>query len=261
MTETITKRILGHSWQPYKQGWATQIEQRYSVLVSPTGSTFIVRIAVDYAHAPGGAVGVLILGQHTEREAMQAGIDWIDRHLSAGSPGADEVLKECYVTARTFIRTRLDALDYLFCTIGNGYDWLDGSIVLTTIENASDAQAWKSGVVENIKRQYLEALPELREQLKASFDQILQDQQEIPVGPVPDDGSPHAFYPLSDFSALLKIPPDIKPDWLALAHETAIALRDRSAEDTGQEDRARRNREAGARIAGALKARYPQLAP
>lgn len=256
---TETRRILGHTWLPYKTGWATQIEQRYSILVSPAGPSFVVRIAVDYAHAPGNAVGIMMPGRRTEREAMQAGIDWVDRHISAGSPDAEEVLKNCYIKWKTIFRTRLDVLDHLFCTIGNGYDWLDGSLVETTIEDQSDIEDWRTTASEGLLKNYLEALPELREQLQASFDEIRLEEKELPVGPMPDDGRPYHFYPVSEFSSLLMIPPDVMPDWLLLAYEVSVALRDRSAEKAGEEDRVARNRQAGTRIARELKDRYPQL--
>jgi hypothetical protein len=126
-------------------------------------------------------------------------------------------LFECYPT---LFQTRLNVLGHLFVTNGCGYVWEDGALV--------DVRGGR----------------ETRDARDA----------HLPTGPVPDDGTPENFYPMCECANLANIPDDVQPEWLALAYETAVALRDRSGGEWG-----RQNRQWGRRLIRDIVRRFPHV--
>lgn len=110
----------------------------------------------------------------------------------------EQVFADCYKYYPDLFRTRVDVIDHLFFVVGNGYRWVDGVLVEINPD----------------------PLARIEYQLDADDDG---------VRPLPDDGEPRCFYPVSrDYSAVYTVPDDVRPDWLALAYTAAIMLRDRS---------------------------------
>jgi hypothetical protein len=115
----------------------------------------------------------------------------------------EQVFADCYKYYPDLFRTRVNVIEHLFFVIGNGYRWVDGGLVETNPE----------------------PLARIEYQLDADDDG---------VRPLPDDGEPRCFYPVSrDYSAVCTVPDDVKPDWLVLAYAAAIMLRDRSGISNG----------------------------
>lgn len=110
--------------------------------------------------------------------------------------------------------TRKHCLNYLFCTIGNGYKWLKGELV-----DKDDTYSKRYALVEDIEhaepRDYeqYEKLLELEEMKK----KILGDAYVVTA-----DNAKFNFVwdkPSKNYSHLYNYPKNIKKDWKALLDE------------------------------------------
>lgn len=106
--------------------------------------------------------------------------------------------------------TRKHCLDHLFCTIGNGFKWVDGELV----DNDNKYEK-RYKLRKPIKKAEF-----LREehwyQMNKFYHDLykLNEKQKIPMK------YDFEWYPLSKkYSALFTYPKDIKPDWKALLEE------------------------------------------
>ena len=108
--------------------------------------------------------------------------------------------------------SRQKCLDHLFCTIGNGYDWVDGELV----ENSRDTKVLLS-----------------RWKLVKPIEHAEPTKNVVEIGRIQADGWKRRgievpkWYPLSkNYSYLYNHPDDIKPDWKALIEECKQMLID-----------------------------------
>ena len=235
------------------------------------------------------SIGVCLAPGKTRNEAMQRGLDWVAAYKAPASP--DELFPKLFRRWRTIYRTRADIIDHLFFVIGNGYSWMDGAIVPTSDEDENDGEGacgdglgrpvavHPPGSPEYMSDAYLR-LP--REEQRAIDDAYFYAREAaLPIGPLPDDGAPRSFYPVCQYSAILCIPDDVRPDWLAVAYEAAVMLRDRqiaiapekqkrglvdgkltvlsSAVDPYEQARYDENIAHGKRVVAELEAKYPHL--
>lgn len=113
--------------------------------------------------------------------------------------------------------TRKHALDHLFCTIGNGYDWVNGELV------EDDKFSKRYRMIEKVEKavfdseedwwRYHEVYQRIIEEKKkegATNQEILRLEAKYYF----------KWYPLSKkYSYLFNYPKDIKPDWKALLDE------------------------------------------
>ena len=105
--------------------------------------------------------------------------------------------------------TRQLCLDHLFCTIGNGYEWVNGELI------CNDYLSQRYEMKENVVR------------AKAWHEDLYERHQKVELRLVkenpdykPNSKFAHHWYPLSkEYSYLYNYPPDIKPDWLSLLNE------------------------------------------
>lgn len=136
----------------------------------------------------------------------------------------------------TFIRNRTFALDMLFCTIGTGLKWKDGQIVDSAEDNYLtskkqdiynlDAEIykkaytntfWKDGPVhDRLEISDIRTMRNYSYQLNCIAEYTLKNIQKAVTVSLP----PKSFYPLGLYSNLMKVPKNVRPDWLALALET-----------------------------------------
>ena len=105
--------------------------------------------------------------------------------------------------------TRQRCLDHLFCTIGNGYEWVNGELVCedflskryVMVEQIKRAKAWHEDLYESHRKVELELAkknPDYKPNLEFN----------------------HNCYALSIvYSFLYNYPHNIKPDWLLLLNE------------------------------------------
>lgn len=107
---------------------------------------------------------------------------------------------------------RQKCLDQLFCTIGNGYDWVDGELV----ENSNDTNVLLS-----------------RWQLIKPIEHAEPTENVIEVGRIREGVYSRRHLEVPEWSQLSKkysylynYPSDIKPDWMALLEECKQMLID-----------------------------------
>ena len=108
--------------------------------------------------------------------------------------------------------SRQKCLDQLFCTIGNGYGWVDGELVEDSLDTKTLLSRWK--LVTPIERaEPTKSVIEVGGIRESMFKRRNLDNPK--------------WYPLSkEYSYLYNYPDDIKPDWKALIEECKQMLID-----------------------------------
>ena len=107
---------------------------------------------------------------------------------------------------------RQKCLDQLFCTIGNGYSWVDGELVEDSLDTKTLLSRWK--LVTPIERaEPTKSVIEVGGIRESMFKRRNLDNPK--------------WYPLSKkYSYLYDYPDNIKPDWKALIEECKQMLID-----------------------------------
>lgn len=107
---------------------------------------------------------------------------------------------------------RQKCLDQLFCTIGNGYSWVDGELVEDSLDTKTLLSRWK--LVTPIERaEPTKSVIEVDGIRESMFKRRNLDNPK--------------WYPLSKkYSYLYNYPDNIKPDWKALIEECKQMLID-----------------------------------
>ncbi len=104
-------------------------------------------------------------------------------------------------------RTRFGALHHLFCVNGNGYEWKDGELV--AVDADDDA---RKAAIEIVTCEHDHPMP---------FDRIDREIAHARKcgGRSAWDSDPttYSWYPLCEYSEIMKVPDDVKPDWKAEA--------------------------------------------
>ena len=111
---------------------------------------------------------------------------------------------------------RQKCLDQLFCTIGNGYSWVDGELVEDSLDTKTLLSRWKlAAPIEHAEPTWgVSELGKMKEDILKRRG--IEDQK---------------WYPLSkEYSYLYNYPDDIKPDWKALLEECKQMLIDDGVE-------------------------------
>lgn len=275
-----TLRGAGRIWTGGHGEWTTQINERITVLTWPFADKHQCKVLVKYN---GDEVGIGLMIQPTILEAMKRGVRWVEDYIKNGVPSIEQLFKDCYTHWPTLYKNRVDIIEHLFFVIGNGYEWLDGAIICDSpdsyLESIKDEEERKKNPrPEDVKRRELfkkiiedEFTPENK---KKELQYFLDEEDGLITyeRPLPDEGEPRVFYPVSkNYSAITQVPDDVRPEWLALAYEAAKLLRDRS----GIPDRIRAkysqeyikdreytctsNIKMGYRLVKELEERFPQL--
>ena len=108
--------------------------------------------------------------------------------------------------------SRQKCLDQLFCTIGNGYSWVDGELVEDSLDTKTLLSRWKLATpIEHAEPTWgVSELGTMKE------DILKRSGIDAPK-----------WYPLSkEYSYLYNYPDDIKPDWKTLIEECKQMLID-----------------------------------
>ena len=107
---------------------------------------------------------------------------------------------------------RQKCLNQLFCTIGNGYSWVDGELVEDSLDTKTLLSRWK--LVTPIERaEPTKSVIEVGGIRESMFKRRNLDNPK--------------WYPLSKkYSYLYNYPDNIKPDWKALIEECKQTLID-----------------------------------
>ena len=112
----------------------------------------------------------------------------------------------------SLFHSRQKCLDQLFCTIGNGYSWVDGELVEDSLDTKTLLSRWKLATpIEHAEPTWgVSELGKMKEDILKRRG--IEDQK---------------WYPLSkEYSYLYNYPDDIKPDCKALIEERKQMLID-----------------------------------
>jgi len=131
--------------------------------------------------------------------------------------------------------TRQHVLNQYFLVIGTGMDWVDGGLAHDKWDDGdryctrriadmmragkSDAAIWKIVRARDIERFKEEAIKDLPE-LKKMLPELARDLEKIHKPDLPP--KPEKFtspYPICEYSALMTVPKDVRPDWWELWKE------------------------------------------
>lgn len=262
----------GYVWKNKSDTWYTTVNERFVANTWQFGSIHQAKVLIDYDLKIDGkpnssplskpTVGICLHPGKTRDEAMKICLDFIEEYKSSGPISVENTIKFCEQNYSDLYPNRKAIIDHLFFVIGNGYDWLDGCLVNTSPHDHLERPARRE---EN--KDLYEAVDEVKVLLKSadkdyiSFDEEHRMHWEADI---------HRFYPVSkDFSNICQVPDDVKPDWLELAYEAALLLRDKSGvpnlkskrynhtEDDYK--RQQENREIGAEIVAQLERRFPHV--
>lgn len=267
-----TLQLYGYTWKHDGETWNTQVDGRFWVTTWPFGSIHQSKIYVDYDHkmdgkAPDspikgqGHVGICLEPGKTRNEAMKKGLAWVKQYQEKGTPSVKDEFDYCYKYYPDLFLNRISIIDHLFFVIGGGHEWLDGAIVSTSPEQHLRSNKYFDDLKETLK-ETKKILKELR--------------------PVPEEEDLDAyrakhwttgiyrFYPASkDYSNVCLVPDDVKPEWLELAYEAALLLRDKSgipdikskwtSTDKHEIKRQEDNRELGIQVVSDLERRFPHV--
>lgn len=282
-TKTDTIRRCGHVWTSndsyYGDDWHTTVDERFHPMTWKFGSIHQSKVFVDYKHlikgkestAPKieGGLGICLRPGKTTKEAMQICLDWIEEFKQKGPSSVQEMFEESWDHWPTLYSkgNRISVIDYIFFVIGGGYSWVDGALMSTSphdwMESRKNDEAYQKTK---------QAAKDIRELLK----QCKIDQGEEPEDDWDDVHEKiwrmdvFRFYPVSEnYSNICLVPDDVKPEWLSLAYEAALLLRDKSGVpdikskwyNNTEDDfkRQEENRKIGAIVVADLEKRFPHV--
>lgn len=291
MTQTVSRkgtlRRCGHIWSSnntyYENDWHTTVDGRFHATTWKFGSIHQAKVFVDYEHKiegkepasfkVDGSVGVCLRYGRTMEDAMQICLDWIKEFQANGPASVQQVFEDSWNHWPTLypMGNRIAVIDHIFFAIGGGYSWVDGAIMCTTPHDYLESRERDEREDKKLK----EALKKASE-LRALLKKYKLDKGEEPEDDWEDVREKYwkmdvfSFYPVSkDYSNICLVPDDVKPEWLALAYEAALLLRDKSGipdiksrwYNKTEDDHKRQedNRALGAEIVAELERRFPHV--
>lgn len=150
----------------------------------------------------------------------------------------ERTLQKMYDEYPQLFPSRQQALDHLFCVIGNGYEWVKGELVdckelyyydskldeLVEIpfenDNEPDIVSKAPLTDEEAKIQRQQWIEE-RARLKCHFNKSLSYEDALKI----TLENTHKWYPLSKLANICNLPEDITPEWKAVAEECKAMLK------------------------------------
>lgn len=258
-----------HIWKR-DNDWRVDISDKVYCITWQFGSIHQCKVMIKYNDEE---VGICLGHRSTRNAAMNHTIEWAEAFIKNGPPSREQVFNDCYTQYPDTYKTHIDVITRLFFVIGASYKWVDGAIMNCAPEDHLEYKRRKEQAksdplkirTDNLFREIIagEMASEIE---KEKLRKLLLDYE--PSGqqrPLPDDGKVKAFYPVSNgYSNITIVPDDVRPEWLAIAYETAILLRDRSGISNSngglnKEEWQASNKEIGARVVNELEKRFPQL--
>lgn len=136
--------------------------------------------------------------------------------------------------------TRQECYNFLFCVIGNGYEWKRGQIVCVDddeedrnlqmweeMDYADLQDAWESAGIKPKAVQSEMNVAERQREDEAIHNLFGENGLKDGLPDIePYDPDKHRWYPISEYSLIKRVPPDVKPDWKAAVEECKIMLKE-----------------------------------
>jgi hypothetical protein len=287
-----TIRRCGHIWSSnntyYDDDWHTTIDERFHISTWKFGSIHQAKVFIDYNHLidgkepdsfkVDGSVGICLRYGKTMEEAMRICLDYIEEFKKNGPPSVDQLFQDSWDHWPTlYVRGRREpVICQTFFTIGGGYTWVDGAVMCTSPhdylesvreERKDEGMTKALEACEEVRKMSRERKLAKGEELDY-WDYTREEQDEMRWGQ-----GVFNFYPASEgYSNVCLVPDDVKPEWLELAYEAAILLRDKSGvpkmpksrwhnEKSDEDDQKRQadNRVLGAKVVAELERRFPHV--
>lgn len=220
-----TKNRFGFEWRfnDEHDGWMTDIGRCRVVVKQYTEDYYRINLGVKTGSQD---LWFSLNPRETENEAMIHGVAWALKYDKVAPLSVEETFNDIYRRWPSLYQTRLSIITHLMFVVGNGYVWLDGALVPVSPELEGRKEDGPSPSQLAEIRALIKADPSLQE----SYTHVLNHKStKYPIGPMPDDGGLREFYPVSESSEICNLPANIQDDWLLLAYEAAVALRDRTA--------------------------------
>lgn len=136
----------------------------------------------------------------------------------------ERTLQRMYNEHPHLFPTRQRALNYLFCVIGNGYEWVDGELVYEDDVpfDEDDDIISKSPMTDEEFEVYHQKWLEETVELKCSINPNVSHDEALKV----TLENCRKWYPISKkFSHICNLPDNITPEWKALAEECKEMLK------------------------------------
>jgi len=242
------------------------VTDRIRAVTRPCGDIHQCKLFIDYPLSRDkmdrGSVGICLTHRHTRDDAMTHSVEWALKLAKGEYDGPEARFAQLFREWPTLFRTRLDIIDHTFFVIGNGETWLDGCVVNENPESYEENQAQKIREREVRRAKVVDGTIT---EIDRIYEQTEKEGEALPIGPRPDDGQPRNFYPVCEYSLILEVPDDVRDEWLAVAYEAAVLLRDRTKGWVGKDGiesqaiadkRAESNRQYGAQVIAELRERF-----
>lgn len=134
----------------------------------------------------------------------------------------EQTVRESIVSYPTLFKTGGDVLYFLFCVIGNGYEWVDGEVVTKFPEDSTPWTAEREQ--ERFNNQHGDMDEFVRKILLPHLEATISECQNVVdnVDVLWDDWTltvdeHFSFYPQTSYALLANVPEDVHEDWQVAA--------------------------------------------
>lgn len=240
MTKTAKK--YGIEWKCEHDKWEATAYDRYRMMTWKFGDIWQCGINIPFSSplpnsgSPYANLGVRIGLEPTKsRDAsMKKALQWVEDYRKNGPQTWEQICRNCYDKFPTLFKRESDVIKHVFFTIGNGYSWLDGSIIC---EHPEDTTRYRKTDLD----EYYDRIDASFERIATLCEQWQQENKEIPEGlqkfveeakerrkekiletethrlplPEPKEGI-DLEYPSEEYSNIMCIPDDVTDDYLLL---------------------------------------------
>lgn len=130
-------------------------------------------------------------------------------------------IKASILAYPSLFQIREQAIEFLYCTLGNGYDWWDGRLRMS-IEDEKH-QVVDQMLIDGKSDEEISAWVKQKDddRVERSLQELIDicKKHGIPWEPPPLSMHPLRIYPLCELCHIMTLPDHIRPDWLAGAEE------------------------------------------
>ena len=149
----------------------------------------------------------------------------------------ESTLQDMFDHYPTLFATRGQCYDHLFCTNGNGYDWINGQLISTEYQGKD----FKSMHEDDYKREYIPTAHQSKKNFKMKYEMDMRIlMYELKGNKKKADeyasGKKIQWYPLCKYANIFNIPRNIKDDWKRAAIECFRMLEDDGVIDKAQKE-------------------------
>lgn len=279
-----TMRAAGHIWRrptDMDAEWIAEFD-RFICTTWQFGSIHQCKIWVKYDTTIGGKpfvagrstlgdnyVGMCRQGYKTRQLAMEKGVEWCEQYQKKGPLSVEKAFQQDMKHwSDLFHNNRIAWIDHQFFVIGNGADWLDGALIHTSVDSVIESRRSMRAMHRDMKK-WQKEYAKINVTLEKHNIEPMEDVRATMKKEREDywNSGAYQFYPVSEeYSAVTRVPDDVRPDWLQLSYEAALLLRDKSGipatsryNDDHDKKRQENNRKIGAEVVADIESRFPHV--